>query len=331
VGQADDERMMERRILIAESRGFPATARRLLEHYGEVILADLDRPGLEAAIVHTQVLWVRLRHRVDAALLNRAPGLEILATPTTGLTHIDTVTVERRGIELVSLRGESDFLKDVRATAEHAIGLILSLLRHIPAAAAHVNGGGWDRNLFRGSEIYGKTVGVIGYGRLGRIVARYLRAFDARVLATDPWVDERDEGIERATLDELLCSSDIVTLHVNLSEETRGFFGRREFGLLKPGSFFVNTSRGEVVDEPALIEALRGGRLAGAAVDVVTDEHTPANPLIGIPNLLVTPHIGGCTVESMQKTEAFLAAKVADLLAASNEAAPACGSAASRV
>jgi D-3-phosphoglycerate dehydrogenase len=320
--------MMERRILITESRGFPAAARRRLERHGEVILADLDRAGLEAAVGHAQVLWVRLRHRIDDALLDRTPGLTMIATPTTGLTHIDTAAVERRGIQLVSLRGETEFLKDVRATAEHTIGLILSLLRHIPEAAAHASRGGWDRNLFRGGEIYGKTVGVIGYGRLGRIVARYLRAFDARVLAADPYVFDMEDGVERVSLEYLLCASDLVTLHVSLSEDTRRFFGPREFGLLKAGSFFINTSRGELVDEAALIEALRGGRLAGAAVDVIADEHIPGSPMIGLPNLLVTPHIGGCTVESMQKTEVFLAAKVADLLAVSSEAAPACGSAA---
>ena len=331
MGQAGAKRMMAKRILIAESRGFPTAARQQLEHHGEVVLADLDRAGLEATLPHTNVLWVRLRHRIDARLLDRAPGLEVIATPTTGLTHIDTDAVEQRGIQLVSLRGETDFLKDVRATAEHTIGLILSLLRHIPAAAAHASSGGWDRNLFRGSEIYGKTIGIVGYGRLGRIVARYLRAFDARVLAADPWVDYREAGIERASLDELLKASDIVSLHVNLCEETREFFGPREFGLMKPGSYFVNTSRGELVDEAALLEALRSGRLAGAAVDVVKDEHAGTSPLIGGPNLLVTPHIGGCTLESMQKTEIFLAAKVADLLTVLNETAQACSSAASRL
>jgi D-3-phosphoglycerate dehydrogenase len=312
---------MEKRILIAESRGFPVAARRRLEPHGEVVLADLDRTGLQAAIPHVQVLWVRLRHRIDEALLDRAPALEMIATPTTGLTHIDLAAVERRRIELVSLRGETDFLKDVRATAEHTIALILALLRHIPAAAAHVSAGGWDRNLFRGSEIYGRTVGVIGYGRLGRIVARYLRAFDARVLAADPDVADMEPGIERAGLDELLRASDIVTLHVNLHAGTRRFFGRREFALLRPGSFFINTSRGELVDETALAAALDSGRLAGAAVDVLSDEHIPGNPLIGRPNLLITPHIGGCTLESMQKTEVFLAAKVAHLLSVSNETA----------
>ncbi len=322
--------MTDRRILIAESRGFPAGARRQLERHGEVILADLDRAGLETAIRHAQVLWVRLRHHIDERLLDLAPGLTMVATPTTGLTHIDTAAVERRGIQLVSLRGETDFLKDVRATAEHTIGLMLALMRHIPEAAAHVAGGGWNRNLFRGAELYGRTVGVIGYGRLGRIVARYLRAFEARVLAADPHVSDMEEGVQRVSLEHLLLASDVVTLHVNLCDETRRFFGRREFAMLKPGSFFINTSRGELIDEPALMEALRSNRIT-AALDVITDEHLPGNPLIGLPNLLLTPHIGGCTFESMQKTEVFLAAKVAGILAASTETAQACSSTAMRI
>jgi D-3-phosphoglycerate dehydrogenase len=308
------------KILIAESRGFPPAAVERLSGAGRVELADLDRSGLERGVADAEVLWVRLRHHIDAALLDRAPRLRLIATPTTGLTHIDVDAVERRGIALVSLRGETEFLNNVRATAEHTLGLILAMLRHIPESAAHVRGGGWNRDLFQGSEIFGRTVGVVGYGRLGRIVARYLRAFDARVLAADPTVDpgELEPGVELVPLPELLREASIVTVHVNLCESTRGLFGRREFESLRPGTWFVNTSRGEIVDEAALIAALDGGRLAGAAVDVIANEHAPGNPLTdyarGHENLLITPHIGGCTLESMQKTEIFLADKVAGRL-----------------
>jgi phosphoglycerate dehydrogenase-like enzyme len=140
-----------------------------------------------------------------------------------------------------------------------------------------------------------------------------------------------EDGVERVSLDNLLRASDIVTLHVSLSEDTRRFFGHREFAWMKPGSYFVNTSRGELVDEPALLDALRSGRVAAAALDVITDEHAAGSPLIGLPNLLITPHIGGCTLESMQKTEDFLAAKVADLLAVSTETPEARGRAATRI
>jgi D-3-phosphoglycerate dehydrogenase / 2-oxoglutarate reductase len=308
--------MKRRRILIAESQDFSAAAYRLLAEAGDVELADLDRAGLEARIGQAQVLWVRLRHLIDAGLLEHAPELEIIATPTTGLTHIDLEAAERRGVRVLSLRGETEFLKDVRATAEHTIALMLALLRHLPAAAAHVQAGGWDRQQFRGTEIYNKTAGVVGYGRLGRIVARYLRAFDARVLAADPNVTFVEPGVELVPLETLLRESDVITLHVNLTEQTSGFFGGREFEQMKRGSYFVNTARGELVDEDALLDALRSGRLEAAAVDVVANEHGPANRLTGVPNLLITPHIGGCTRESMQKTEEFLARKVVDQLMA---------------
>ena len=314
--------MRRKRILVAESRGFSPQAAAILRELGEVTLADLNRAELERAIGGAEVLWVRLRHCTDEALLRLAPDLEAIATPTTGLNHIDTAAVARRGIRLVSLRGETAFLRDVRATAEHTIGLILALLRHIPAAAAHTADGGWDRDRFQGTEIYGKTAGIVGYGRLGRIVARYLLAFGARVLAADPKAADVESGVERMELDELLREADIVSLHVNLCEETRGFFGRREFARMKPGSILINTARGELVDEAALAEALRAGRLAGAALDVVSGEHL-ASPqragaiaaLAALPNVLITPHIGGCTVESMEKTEIFLARQVVELLA----------------
>jgi D-3-phosphoglycerate dehydrogenase len=252
----------------------------------------------------------------------------MLATPTTGVTHIDVEELERRGIELVSLRGESAFLDGVRATAEHTIGLMLALLRHIPASVTHVRQGGWNRDLFQGGEIYQRTVGVVGYGRLGRIVARYLRAFEAHVLAADPYVTEAvAAGVELVPLECLLRSAGIVTVHVNLCESTRRLFGRREFESMQPGSWFINTSRGEVVDEDALVEALDSGKLAGAAIDVIANEpaaiaNEPAarSPLIEYsrshPNVVITPHTGGCTRESMQKTEIFLAERVAGLLRA---------------
>jgi D-3-phosphoglycerate dehydrogenase / 2-oxoglutarate reductase len=316
--------MARKRILIAESHGFPQPALERLRDAADVVAADLDRPQLERAVADADILWVRLRHQIDAALLSLAPHLQVIATPTTGLTHIDLEAVENRGIELLCLRGETDFLREVRATAEHTIGLMLSLLRHIPAAVEHVCGGGWDRDAFQGGELYGKTVAVVGYGRLGRIVARYLAAFGCRVLVCDPHVQPRsvEAGVELVPLEEAIPLADVVTLHVNLTGSSRQFFGVRQFDSMKPGSSFLNTSRGELVDEEALLDALRSGRLAGAALDVLCEEHSTGmgwhalvQYAIGHRNLIITPHIGGCTVESMQKTELFLCQKLLDNLA----------------
>ncbi|HEU4629848.1 MAG TPA: NAD(P)-dependent oxidoreductase, partial [Gemmatimonadaceae bacterium] len=161
-------------VLVAESAGFSPRAAALLRDAGELTLADLDRDDLLRAAGDADVLWVRLRHRIDAEVLHAAPRLRMLVTPTTGLNHVDLAAARARDVDVLSLRGEVAFLRDVRATAEHTIALILALLRRLPAAAAHAAAGGWERDRFRGHELYGRTVGVVGYGRLGRIVARYL-------------------------------------------------------------------------------------------------------------------------------------------------------------
>lgn len=307
------------RILVTESGGFPVRAAELLARAGDLILADLDRSSLLSAVREVEVLWVRLRHRVDADVMDAAPRLKVIVTPTTGLNHIDLEEAERRGIQVLSLRGETGFLQDIRATAEHTLALILALLRHVPEAARYVQEGGWNRDLFKGRELYGKTVGVVGYGRLGRIVARYLKAFDTRVLAADPGVEASsvEPGVTRVPLSQLLQEADLVTLHVNLCDETRGFFGRKQFAEMKEGSWFINTSRGELVDESGLLDALRSGRLAGVALDVLCGENSDgmrSHPLVAYArehdNLIITPHIGGCTMESMAKTELFLAEKL---------------------
>lgn len=310
-------------ILVSESSGFSNKAAESLSQVGDLILADLDRPALLSSVGTVDVLWVRLRHRIDAEVIATGGRLKMIVTPTTGLNHIDLEEARRRGIRVLSLRGETEFLKDVRATAEHTIALIFSLLRRVPAAVAHVKNGAWNRDLFKGNELCGKTIGVVGYGRLGRIVARYLRAFDARVLASDPNVDaaSAEVGVTLVPLGTLLREADLVTLHVNFCHETCGFFGREQFAAMKTGAWFINTARGELVDENALLDTLRSRRLAGAALDVLSKEqfdHMKNHPLVAYAreneNLIITPHIGGCTIESMEKTEYFLAGRLLCLL-----------------
>lgn len=308
--------MHEPQIILAEPAGFPAESLDLLRQAARVTLCEPTREALLNAVPSAEVLWVRLRHRIDAEIFNAAPALSMIVTATTGLNHIDIEEANERGIEILSLRGKTEFLKDIRATAEHTIGLMLSLLRHIPAATTEVILGGWQRDPYQGMEIYGKTVGLVGYGRLGRIVARYLRAFDAEVLVTDPLVAEGyiADGIESVSSTELLRKSDIVSLHVNLCESTHGFFNARMFDQMKPGALFINTSRGELIDENALLDRLKNGALRGVALDVLCGENSAGmneHPLVKYAqtheNLIITPHIGGCTVESMGKAEHFLA------------------------
>ncbi len=316
------------RILVSESDRFSPIAAAQLCSAGHLILADLDRNGLTSALSDVDILWTRLRHQIDLEMLSCAARLKIIVTPTTGLNHIDLQETARRKIRVLSLRGESEFLRDVRATAEHTVALILSLLRHVPQSSAHVLDGGWNRDLFWGRELYEKTVGIVGYGRLGRIVSRYLKVFDTRILVTDPLAsgDLLDPDVAMVPLRQLLQESDIVSLHVNFHDKTRRFFGREQFTSMKKGSWFINTSRGELVDEDAILEALRSEWLAGAAVDVLSNECSQSmesHPLIAYArqhnNLIITPHVGGATLESMNKTECFLADRLLTLIRVDNK------------
>jgi D-3-phosphoglycerate dehydrogenase len=309
------------RILIAEPLDFSPEAVRILKETGEVYLRQLTQNELRIALKEYDVCWFRLAHRIDRTMFNGGLRCHLLATPVTGLDHIDLEACAEHGIEVISLRGETDFLKDVRATAELTIALTLALMRHIPEAAASVKHGIWNRDLFRGRELFGKTAGIVGMGRLGKIVAEYFKAFGMTVLGYDP-VSEFPERVARrvSSLTELLEESDVVSLHVPYAPATRHLIGREELALMKKESILVNTSRGGVIDEDALLEALRSARLQGAALDVLADERfiTGEHPLIQYArrhrNLLVVPHIGGNTSESFEKTEVFLARKVVEAL-----------------
>lgn len=306
-------------LLLAESTGLSDEALSLLRSVARVRALDLDRSGLLAELGGTEILWVRLRTKVDREVMDAGRALRLVVSPTTGLNHIDLEEAAKRGIKVLSLQGETEFLRTIHATAELTVGLILALLRRIPAASRHVTEGGWSRDLFRGSELHGRSIGIVGYGRLGSLVAPIVRSFGAAVTATDPLRTPGTEadGVRFQSLESLLASSDIVSLHASWSEANRSFFGRREFSLMRRGSWFVNTARGELVEEPALVEALVSGHLAGAALDVLTDETSAAvadHPLVRLAraggNVVITPHIGGATRESMEATELFLARKL---------------------
>lgn len=312
-------------ILNAEPARYSSEARTHLEALGEVRDAPpgLGRAGLLAAVADVDVLIVRLAYQVDRELLEAAPRLRAIVTATTGLDHVDVTAARARGVEVLSLHGETEFLEGIRATPEHTWALLLALVRHIVPAVKAVQTGHWDREQFRGHELAGKRLGLVGRGRVGRIVAGYARAFDMSVAAYDPYQPEPAEGIERAdTLAALARRSDVLSLHAHLTAETRGMVDAPVLEQLPPEAVLVNTSRGELVDEQALVDALESGRLAGAALDVVTHERQPASrlnsPLLRYAatrhNLLLTPHLGGATFESMERTEVFMARKLARFL-----------------
>ncbi len=312
-------------ILNAEPGGYSAAARSILAQIGSLHEEACDRSRLLDLIDDIDVLIVRLGHRVDRELITRGKKLKAIVTATTGLNHIDTAFARKSGIEVLSLKGEREFLGSLTATAELTWALLLALYRKIPYAHTHVINGGWDRDLFRGNQLKGKTLGIIGFGRLGSIVAEYGHAFHMNVIASDPYVTQMPKWVERLEMYDLLNQSDVVSLHVNLDDSTTGFFGHKSFEAMKQGAVLINTSRGELIDEQAMLMALESGKLAGVALDVLCSEakkdaQWPTNsPLWRYAkeqeNIVLTPHIGGATVESMEETEIFMANKLAHFFA----------------
>jgi D-3-phosphoglycerate dehydrogenase len=245
-------------------------------------LADFLQ-GCEKAIVALEP--------IDDALLDRVPDLRVISKIGVGLDTVDVAAVERRGIRLAWSPGTNS-----RSVTELALALTISALRHVPQASAELRRGGWSQP--KGALLSGKTVGIVGYGHAGRDLASLLRSFDCRILAADVHpVDEPD--VEHLPLDELLAEADVVSLHLTLDDSTRGLLDRRRLELMQPGAVLVNTARGGLVDEDALAELLGEGRLAAAAFDVFALEPPGDSALLGLPNFLGTPHIGGSTEEAI--------------------------------
>lgn len=304
------------RILNAESDGYSQAARTVLEQLGEVHYADLDRAGLLATIGRHDVLIVRLRTIIDADVIAAAgPRLRTIVTATTGLDHIDLDEAARHDIAVLSLRGETEFLRTVSATAEHTWGLLLALVRNITPAAEAVRNGHWNRDEFKGHELRDKTLGIVGMGRIGTMVATYGQAFGMKVNGYDPSPETWPDHVTRVgSLTELAGSTDVLSIHVPLGPDTRHLIDHDILAALRPGAVIVNTSRGAIVDEAAAAALLETGHLQGIAADVVQDEHERSSPLLALatqrPDVIVTPHIAGVTHESMERTEVFMAHKL---------------------
>lgn len=307
---------MRPKLLIAETEGFSPVVLNHLCTWAQVDMGPVAGT-LAKALSDYDIVWTRLGHQLRAADLPTTCRCRILAIPATGLDHIDVEACGLLGIRVVSLKGETDFLREVRATAEHTLALALALLHRVPSAHTSVLAGRWDRNSFRGRELYGRTVGIVGMGRLGSIVAGYYRAFGTTVIGYDPRADFPTALANRCDSLEQLCErSQIISVHVAYHHETRKLLNARHLDRVSSDTVLVNTSRGGILDEVALLQSLMSGRLAGAALDVLDGEPKigPDNPLVHYAskhdNLLLTPHIGGNTEESVAKTERFIADKV---------------------
>lgn len=300
------------KILIAEPDGFSRDAIRELAVVGDVVERKLSQDELGPALSDFDVVWVRLNLRVRPEDIRNDVRCRYVVTATTGTDHLDLDAMREAGIKCVSLAGHDDFLKTVTSTSELTIGLILSLVRKIPAAIRSVATGKWDRDSFKGRELKSMTLGIVGYGRLGKSVAGYARAFGMKVLWFDPHQCGSELSEQRADLAGVLAESDVVSIHVKLGDETQNMCDAGFFAQMKRDAYFVNTSRGAVVDERALLSALEEGRIAGAALDVVQGEpnvdaeHHLVRYAIDNDNLIITPHIGGASTDAMRNCEKYL-------------------------
>jgi len=310
------------KILNAESRGYSKEAESILLSLGTLKTSDLNRESLIKTIPNYDVLIVRLGNHIDKEIIDAGLNLKAIVSATTGLNHIDVTYANQNNVKVLSLKGEHEFLKNISATAEHTIALLLSLMRNIPSANESVKKGYWDRNLFKGIEISGKTFGILGYGRIGTKVAKYAKAFGAKVIVYDikNVIPEQKDIVVAKTIDELLENCEILSIHVPFNESNNQLLNKSQISKLPKNSIIINTSRGEIINEIDLLESLNSSRILGAALDVLTDEHINSasfsHPLIEYAkthdNLILTPHVGGATYESMYKTEIFMANKLSN-------------------
>lgn len=258
-------------------------------------------------------LVVRSETKVTAGLLDGAPALRVVGRAGVGVDNIDVQAATERGIVVMNAPDGNTI-----TTAEHTIALLIALARRIPQANSSLKSGRWERKTFIGVELQGKTLGVVGLGRIGRNVAARARAFGMKIMAFDPFIapeQARYAEIELAPLDELFSSADFITVHTPLTAETRGLIGRDAFAKMKPGVRIINCARGGLVDESALYDAIKAGTVAGAALDVFVEEPPPKDhPLLLLDEVIATPHLGASTAEAQEGVAFTVAEQMRDYL-----------------
>ena len=300
------------RVLVCE-RIAEAGVQLLSERFRVDLGLDWTPEQLAERIGDYDALVVRSATKVTAELIARADRLKVVGRAGTGVDNVDVPAATRRGIVVCNAAGSNAL-----SAAEHAIALMVSQARNIPQAHASLVQGRWERSKFGGIEVTGKTLGVLGFGRIGQMVAERAKGLGMVVVAYDPFVTEgryRELGVEKAdTPEDLYRVSDFITLHLASTDETRGFVGREAFAAMKPGARLINAARGDVVDQEALLEALGSGHLAGAGIDVFPEEPVTESPLFGLPGVVVTPHLGASTSEAQDRAGVVVAEQVAAAL-----------------
>jgi len=302
------------RIGILEPKDFSKKALDMLNSIGEVTLFDGE--DLDKYIADKEILFIRLAYFIGNNFLQKAKNLRYICTPTTGLNHIDLEECEKKQIEIISLKGEYNFLSSIRATPEHTIGLVLSLLRNYKDAFLSDNNPHWDREKHKGFELYENSVGIIGFGRVGKVLAKYFKAFGAKIYFNDidDSIQEIHGAVKLPSPEDVIKKSNIVILSASYTESNHQFFDKKKIGLLE-NKYFINTARGELVDEEYLITKIDQNFFKGIAVDVIRNEQSNNNldkllKLVEENNLIITPHIAGATYSSMHRTEEFIVNKL---------------------
>ena len=267
-----------------------------------------DRPKLLEAVADADALLVRSATTVDAEVIAAAPKLKIIARAGVGLDNVDVDAATAAGVLVVNAP-----TSNIHSAAEHALALMLSAARQIPAADATLRDKTWKRSAFNGTELFGKTVGVVGLGRIGQLVAQRLAAFGTHVIAYDPYVPPARAaqlGIELLPLDDVLARADFISVHLPKTKETAGLLGAEALAKTKPGVIIVNAARGGLIDEQALADAIRSGHVRAAGLDVYATEPCTDSPLFDLPQAVVTPHLGASTSEAQDRAGTDVAESV---------------------
>ncbi len=299
------------RVLIAESIAQEGVEALRARHEVDV-RTGLSDDELLAIVGDYDALVVRSQVSVDKALIAAGSRLQVIGRAGVGVDNVDLDAATRAGITVVNAPTGNTI-----AAAEHTLALLLALARRVPAADASMRRGEWSRSALQGVQLRGRTLGIIGLGKIGMAVAERARAFGMTLLGSDPYVTAEQaalRGVELVEIEQLLERSDAVTVHVPLSRATTGLIGTRAIARMKRGAFVLNVARGGIIDEPALASALREGRLGGAGIDVFEDEPPTGSPLLDAPNTVLTPHLGASTAEAQVAVAEEIAEQVLDVL-----------------
>jgi D-3-phosphoglycerate dehydrogenase len=300
------------KIVLAEKVS-PATLAVFAAEPGwKVLTHDQLTDGLPAALADADALVVRSAVQADDALMAHGPKLRVIGRAGVGVDNIDVAAASRRGIVVMNTPGANAV-----AVAELTIGLMLALARKLPAANTSMHSGKWEKKILQGTELRGKTLGILGLGRTGMEVAKRAKGFDLELIGSDPFVSAAaagENGIKLVSIEEVIAASDYLTLHVGLTPQTTGIINPKTLAAMKKGVRIINCARGELVDEAALVAALKSGHVAGAALDVFTEEPPKNSPYTELDNVILTPHIAGSTSEAQEAVGVQIATQVLEFL-----------------